>query len=97
VIASGGIRNGIDVAKALALGADLTGMARPILLAAVKGQKEVERTLQTVIESLRNAMFLVGAESISKLKKVPVVITGKTAEWLRARGFQPENYARRNF
>jgi isopentenyl-diphosphate delta-isomerase len=95
VIASGGVRNGIDVAKALALGADLTGMAHLILLAAVRGQKEVERTLQTVIESLRNAMFLVGAESISKLKKVPVVITGKTAEWLKMRGFKPEIYAKR--
>jgi isopentenyl-diphosphate delta-isomerase len=96
VIASGGVRNGIDVAKALALGASLTGMAHPILLAATKGQKDVEITLQTVIEGLRNAMFLVGAESISKLKRVSVVITGKTAEWLRMRGFQPEIYAKRN-
>jgi len=40
-------------------------------------------------------MFLVGADSLQKLQKVPVVLTGKTAEWLRARGFQPELYARR--
>lgn len=96
VIASGGIRSGIDIAKALALGADLTGMAHPILLAAVKGQKEVEITLQIMIEGLRNAMFLVGAESIQKLRKVPVVITGKTAEWLKTRGFHPEIYAKRS-
>jgi len=44
---------------------------------------------------LRNAMFLVGAESISKLRQVPVVVTGKTAEWLQMRGFRPELYARR--
>jgi isopentenyl-diphosphate delta-isomerase len=96
VIASGGLRTGIDVAKAIALGAHLTGMAHPILLAAVKGQKEVEKTLQSTIEGLRNAMFLVGAESIPKLREVPLVITGKTAEWLRTRGFQPEIYAKRN-
>jgi hypothetical protein len=41
-------------------------------------------------------MFLVGAESVAELKKVPLVITGKTAEWLKTRGFQPEIYARRN-
>jgi hypothetical protein len=41
-------------------------------------------------------MFLVGAESIPKLKGVPLVITGKTAEWLKMRGFQPEIYAKRS-
>lgn len=97
VIASGGIRTGIEAAKALALGANLAGMAHPILLAATRGQKKVEKALQVVIEGLRNAMFLVGAESVAELKKVPLVITGKTAEWLKTRGFQPEIYARRNF
>jgi len=48
-----------------------------------------------MIEELRNTMFLVGADSIQKLKETPVVLTGKTAEWLRARGFHPEIYARR--
>jgi len=95
LIASGGVRSGVDVAKSLALGADLAGTASPILLPATKGPEEVQKTLHFIIEELRNAMFLVGAESIDKLKKVPVVITGKTAEWLRARGFQPELYARR--
>lgn len=97
VIASGGIRTGIDVAKALSLGANLAGIAHPILLAATKGPKEIKKTLQVVIEGLRNAMFLVGAESITELKEVPLVITGKTAEWLKMRGFQPEIYAKRNF
>jgi len=95
VIASGGIRTGIDVAKSLSLGANLAGIAHPILLAATKGPREVEKTLQVVIEGLRNTMFLVGAESISKLREVPLVITGKTAEWLKMRGFQPENYSKR--
>ncbi|MEM2936159.1 MAG: type 2 isopentenyl-diphosphate Delta-isomerase [Candidatus Bathyarchaeia archaeon] len=95
LIASGGVRSGTDVAKALALGADLAGTASPILLPATKGPEEVQKTLHFMIEELRNTMFLVGVESIDKLKRVPVVITGKTAEWLRARGFQPELYARR--
>jgi isopentenyl-diphosphate delta-isomerase len=95
LIASGGVRSGIDVAKALALGADLAGTASPILLPATKGPEEAQKTLHFIIEELRNTMFLVGAESIDKLKRVPVVIAGKTAEWLRTRGFQPEFYARR--
>ena len=95
-IASGGIRTGVHVAKALSLGASLAGMAHPILLAATRGPKEVKKTLQVVFEGLRNAMFLVGAESIPKLKEVPLVITGKTAEWLKMRGFQPEIYAKRS-
>jgi len=44
---------------------------------------------------LRNTMFLIGADSVQKLEEAPVVITGKTADWLRARGFKPEAYARR--
>jgi len=95
VIASGGVRSGIDVAKALALGASLASMSLPVLRPATKSSREVKKTLQFIIEELRNAMFLVGAESISKLRQVPVVVTGKTAEWLQMRGFQPELYARR--
>jgi len=95
VIASGGIRSGLDAAKSIALGASLAGVARPILLSAFKGYEETKRTLSTLINQLRNVMFLVGADSIEKLKNVPLVILGRTAEWLRARGFNPEVYARR--
>ncbi len=95
IIASGGIRTGIDVAKALSLGANLVGMAHPILFAATKGPREVRKTLQVAIEGLKNAMFLVGAESVLDLREIPLVMTGKTAEWLKMRGFQPEIYARR--
>jgi len=95
VIASGGIRSGMDVAKALALGADLASTALPVLRPATKSPEEVKKTLQFTIEELRNAMFLVGAESIQKLRGVPVVVTGETGEWLRMRGFHPELYARK--
>jgi isopentenyl-diphosphate delta-isomerase len=95
VIASGGIRHGTDITKALALGARLASVALPILQPAIKGSEEVKKTLQSLIGETRNAMFLIGADSLQKLQQVPVVLTGKTAEWLRARGFQPELYARR--
>jgi isopentenyl-diphosphate delta-isomerase len=93
-IASGGIRTGTDVAKALALGASLASMSTPILRPATQGVAEVKKTLNFFIEELKNTMFLVGVESVDKLKKAPRVILGKTAEWLEKRGFKPEVYAR---
>jgi isopentenyl-diphosphate Delta-isomerase len=95
VFASGGLRSGTDVAKALALNACLTSVSQPVLEAAVKGAKETEKVLSCVIEELRNVMFLVGAKRVKDLAKVPVVITGGAAEWLTTRGFKVEGYARR--
>ena len=95
VIASGGLRSGADVAKALALGASLASLSQPVLQAAIKGAKDTESILSFLMEELRNVMFLVGAEKVSSLAKVPVVVTGKTAEWLKTRGFNVESYARR--
>jgi isopentenyl-diphosphate delta-isomerase len=95
VIASGGIRNGLDAAKALALGGSLTSLSQPVLRAAFKGVKETVRVLSLLIDELRNGMFLVGADSVKALRETPIVITGKTAEWLKIRGFDVEGYARR--
>jgi isopentenyl-diphosphate delta-isomerase len=95
VIASGGLRSGTDVAKALALNASLASISQPILQAAVKSAEETEDKLACLIEELCNALFLVGAEKISDLAKTPVVITGKTGEWLQARGFNLQKYAKR--
>jgi len=65
------------------------------LQAAVKGVKETENVLSLLIEELRNVMFLVGADSVKTLREVPLVVTGKTKEWLEVRGFDVERYARR--
>ena len=96
VIASGGLRSGTDMAKALALNACLASVSQPVLEAAVKSARETEKVLSCMIEELRNVMFLVGAKGIKNLAKVPVVITGETAEWLMTRGFKVEGYARRS-
>jgi isopentenyl-diphosphate delta-isomerase len=95
IIASGGIRSGADIAKSLALGANLTSLSQPILQSAVMGVKETVSTLSLLIEELRNVMFLVGASSIEQLRKAAIVVTGKTLQWLQIRGFNVENYARR--
>jgi isopentenyl-diphosphate delta-isomerase len=95
VFASGGLRTGSDVAKALALGASMTSVSQPILQTAVKGTNETETLLSLFTEELRNVMFLVGAENMKQLMSTPLVLTGKTREWLKTRDFDIKGYARR--
>jgi isopentenyl-diphosphate delta-isomerase len=95
IIGSGGMRDGIDVAKAIALGASLASLSQPVLKAAVKGVEETKAVLSLLLDELRVAMFLVGAESVQDLHATPTVVVGRTAEWLSMRGFDVENYARR--
>jgi len=95
VFASGGVRNGLHVAKAIALGAHYGGMALPMLKSATTGEKAASDRLQTVIEELRNAMFLTGSRNIEDLRRAPLIITGATYQWLLQRGFDPALYAGR--
>jgi len=71
VFASGGIRTGLDVAKAVALGADLAGVARPFLLAADEGPRAADDLALELVEVLRIAMFCVGAGAIAELRGTP--------------------------
>jgi isopentenyl-diphosphate delta-isomerase len=96
VIASGGLRNGLEVAKALTLGADAVGIAKPFLQKAVEGEEALERYIEMIIDETKICMFLVGAQNLAEMSKAPAVVTGRTAEWLRARGFSPEKYATRS-
>jgi isopentenyl-diphosphate delta-isomerase len=95
VIASGGLRTGIDIAEALALNASLASISQPILEAAMKGAEETEQVLACLTEELRNAMFLVGAKQVNDLSKVPIVMVGRIVRWLTTRGFKVAEYARR--
>lgn len=95
IIASGGIRTGVEIAKAVALGADAVGMAKPFLEKAVEGPDALREHIRLILREFRTVMFLVGAREVEELKRVPVIILGKTAEWLRLRGFHPEDYALR--
>ncbi|HMK47531.1 MAG TPA: type 2 isopentenyl-diphosphate Delta-isomerase [Methanocella sp.] len=95
LIATGGIRDGIMMAKSIVLGASLAGIALPLVFAARDGQDKVQDILQLYIEELKATMFLTGSESIEDLKKAPAVITGHTREYLEARGFKWASYAQR--
>ncbi len=72
VIASGGIRNGIEVAKALALGADAVSLALPLLRAAARSVEEAVLVLRRVVEELRTVMFLTGCRSVAELRRRPL-------------------------
>src|SRR3989344_1208101 len=66
ILGSGGVRTGVDVAKALCLGADLAGIAAPFAKAAMISTREVERLINRFGLELKIAMFGVGAKNISK-------------------------------
>ncbi len=81
VIASGGIKDGIDVAKSLALGAGLAGMARPLLQILMdKGIHGLSHEIDFIQKELKLVMFLTGSKNIKKLQK---------AEW-RTNGYSHE-------
>jgi len=92
VIASGGIRTGLDAAKSIALGAEAVGLALPLLKHAIKGVKQTMQFLKIIIEELKTAMFLTGSKNLIELKNVPVVISGETAIWLFERGINLNNF-----
>lgn len=83
VIATGGIKNGLDVAKALALGADIAGIARPVLQAfSTGGRAGAEAFLDQVEQQLSAVMLLCGVRRPDELRNVPRVITGELKDWL---------------
>ncbi|MDY9922906.1 type 2 isopentenyl-diphosphate Delta-isomerase [Methanobacterium sp.] len=96
VISSGGIRNGLEAVKALALGADAVGMALPVLKASYLGGEALLSFFQKFLAEIRVAMFLVGASKLEELQKTDLVIQGKTKEWLQERGYETKIYARRS-
>jgi isopentenyl-diphosphate delta-isomerase len=70
VIASGGVRNGIDIAKAIALGGDVVGLAQPFLAVANDSADRTVDKTRRLIRELEIAMFCVGARTVSELQQV---------------------------
>ena len=95
IIASGGIRTGIDIAKCVALGACSCGIAAPFLRTLINdGFAVLDANINKIIKEFKIAMTLAGANSIAELGKVSLVISGKTAEWLICRGYDVAKIAR---
>jgi len=73
VLGSGGIRNGIEIAKAISLGADLVGLAQPFAQAGLVSEERVEMLISKLAYELKVAMFGVGVKNIEELKKVKLI------------------------
>jgi len=86
LIATGGIRSGLDAAKALRIGADFVGIARPVIKAAFEGgYGGVKRYLTSIIRELKVTTFLVGAHNIDEIKRKPAMVVGPLREWIKIR------------
>jgi isopentenyl-diphosphate Delta-isomerase len=82
-IASGGIRDGIDVAKSFALGADLAGLALPLLKALDEhGEDGVYSYICQLADELKVAMLLTGSKDLGALRKADYKVFGKVKEWI---------------
>ncbi|ABO49020.1 isopentenyl-diphosphate delta-isomerase [Desulforamulus reducens MI-1] len=96
LIASGGIRNALDIVKSLSLGCSLVGMARPLLRVLVEGSsEELNSYLSNIIEDIHRIMLMLGARTLEDLQRVPLIISGNTYHWLCCRGIDVAPYARR--
>jgi isopentenyl-diphosphate delta-isomerase len=83
VFATGGVATGLDVAKAIALGATAAGFARSVLKALDDGGRGgAERWLDRLETELKTAMLLVGAKDLAALRRVPRVVLGELGFWL---------------
>lgn len=80
IIASGGLRNGLEIAKCIALGASMCAMAYPFLLSAAESKEQLFNFADTVIAELKSTMFLVGAIDLSVLKSSRYILTGPLAD-----------------
>jgi isopentenyl-diphosphate delta-isomerase len=76
VIGSGGLRSGIDAAKAIALGAEMVGMAYPFLSVALESADAVVRRIERTVEELKITMFCLGARTLSDLRAARILYQG---------------------
>jgi isopentenyl-diphosphate delta-isomerase len=82
-IATGGIRHGLDVARAIMLGASAVGVARPFLKAwREAGDEGVEALLTELVAGLKVAMLLTGSRTLADLQKQPLVVGPSLARWI---------------
>ncbi|MEL9939793.1 MAG: type 2 isopentenyl-diphosphate Delta-isomerase [Ignisphaera sp.] len=89
VIGSGGIRSGLDIAKAISLGADLAAAAQPFLKSVAMGRGR--EYVNTILRQLKTAMALVNSKNIEELKHAPTVVLGRLAQWICSRKLRLRN------
>lgn len=88
LVATGGLRNGLDLARAVALGASAGGMASQMLRAAERSEDAVAEELRAVVAELKAVMFLTGCGDLTQLQATRTLLTGPTEEWAEALGLE---------
>jgi isopentenyl-diphosphate Delta-isomerase len=73
IVASGGIRTGLDIAKSIALGADMAAFGQPLLATALESPEKVVEFIAGIIHEIKITMLCVGAKNLDALKKIPLV------------------------
>ena len=81
IIATGGLRNGLDVARAIAIGAGVGGFAHQLLGPALESPEAVVKEIELIIEELKVAMFLTGSKTIEELRSKQLIEAGKIKDW----------------
>ena len=82
VCATGGIKNGLDVARSIALGASCAGIARPVLQAWVRGGKDgAIEYLTRVIREVKIAMLLTGSRDVLALQNSETILGNDLSKW----------------
>jgi isopentenyl-diphosphate Delta-isomerase len=82
IIASGGLRNGLEIAKCMILGSNLCAMAFPFLKRAAQSEEELEKFTQSILSEIRSTMFLLGTKDIGSLKNTRYILIDKLASVL---------------
>jgi len=97
VISSGGIQTSLDIAKSIALGANLVGIAGYFLKILVKeGLESLMKEVDLIHEELSFIMTALGTRTIKELQQAPLVISGRTHHWLQERNIDTKQYSLRN-
>ncbi|MEO8877188.1 MAG: type 2 isopentenyl-diphosphate Delta-isomerase [Polyangiaceae bacterium] len=83
IFATGGIKSGMDIARAISLGANLGGIARPMLQAVREhGEKGAHAFVDVIEAELRAAMLLTGSKNVNALRNAEKIVVGELALWL---------------
>ncbi len=86
VIGSGGLRNGLDLAKAISLGATAGGFARALLKDADNSVENLYRNIEMIQKEFKVAMFLTGSGNLEELRSVKKIYSGELRPWMEGAG-----------
>ncbi|MGB3414955.1 MAG: type 2 isopentenyl-diphosphate Delta-isomerase [Microbacteriaceae bacterium] len=97
LLASGGVRNPLDVVKALALGARAVGVSGEFLKVLInQGEAALESTIANWIEQIAQIMDVLGVKNLAALEATDLLVTGSLREFAELRGLNPQFFARRS-